>query len=275
MADPGDAHSHRGTRAIQRMVEYAPSTGGLALWVQHRDVADAAPGHPVPVVTTDGHTVRYGPDFARLPLPVQTGLVAHEVLHIALRHPQRLRELQQRLGQVDIRLFTTCADAIVNSALDHLQWLQLPQGSVKLDHLLTTALGGAHTPETALLEWDVERLYQAMDDRQTSDAARGRATGGTRGGGGAGAGERSSTRLGTAGTGQSRPGEVRDDAAQAGAAPAHLDGPRASRARALGASIILDLQPGAGPSDDPEHQAAESRAWSERIPRPQAPDGAY
>ena len=30
-------HSHRGTRAIQRLVEFAPSTGGLALWVTHHD----------------------------------------------------------------------------------------------------------------------------------------------------------------------------------------------------------------------------------------------
>ena len=36
---PGD---HLAVRAIQRMVEFAPSTGGLALWVQHRDVDDAA-----------------------------------------------------------------------------------------------------------------------------------------------------------------------------------------------------------------------------------------
>ena len=31
-------HDHRGVRAIQRMVEFAPSTGGLALWVRHCDL---------------------------------------------------------------------------------------------------------------------------------------------------------------------------------------------------------------------------------------------
>jgi hypothetical protein len=33
-------YSHRGTPAIQRLVEYAPSTGGLALWAEHRDMQD-------------------------------------------------------------------------------------------------------------------------------------------------------------------------------------------------------------------------------------------
>ena len=49
-----------------------------------------------------------------LPLAQQTGWVAHEVLHIALRHPQRFLELQTLLGDVDLGLFNTCADAIVN-----------------------------------------------------------------------------------------------------------------------------------------------------------------
>ena len=77
---------HRGTRAIQRMVEYAPSTGGLALWVKHEDVREApdttadAPagalaGAPAaaapadhPLAATDGHTIFYSAAFAKLPL---------------------------------------------------------------------------------------------------------------------------------------------------------------------------------------------------------------
>jgi len=269
-----DPNSHRGTRAIQRMVEYAPSTGGLALWVRHRDTPDM-PGPPAPVVATDGHTVSYGPAFAHLPLAVQTGLVAHEVLHVALRHPQRLRDLQQRLGTVDVLLFNTCADAIVNSALDHLQWLQLPQGSVKLDQLLATTLGGTHNVEAALLDWDVERLYQAMDDRQPVDPAKGRRADGTRGGGGEGERSNNSSGHGGPGAGPPRAGGATRDDALGGAAPSQLDGPRSSRARALGANIIADLQPGTGPSTDPEHQAAESLAWSERLQRAHTGDGAY
>ncbi len=175
MADGADTHRHRGTRATQRLVEYAPSTGGLALWVHHRDGADA--GEQMPAVATDGHTIFYAPAFASLPLPLQTGLVAHEVLHVALRHAQRLAELRQQLGDVDARLFNTCADAIVNSALGHLAWLQLPAGSVRLEALLAQTLGGSFDATAALLDWDVERLYRAIDDRAPPDPQGGRSDG--------------------------------------------------------------------------------------------------
>jgi len=151
---------HRGTRAVMRMVEYAPSSGGLALWVAHED-ADAE----LPLLSTDGRTLRYGRAFEALPLPEQTGWVAHGVLHVALRHAQRYTELQRLLGDVDLQLFNTCADAIVNSALAHLAWLALPAGAVRLDRLLARVLHLSTTEEAALLEWDVERLYRALDDR--------------------------------------------------------------------------------------------------------------
>ena len=158
-------HDHRGARAIQRMVEFAPSTGGLALWVRHQDLGD----DDAPAVMTDGNTVFYGAAFDRLGLLEQTGVVAHEVLHIALRHPQRALDLRRLLGDVDLRLFNICADAIVNSTLGHLSWLQLPPSSVFLDQLLAHALDLKQDVETALLEWDVERLYRSIDDRRIRD----------------------------------------------------------------------------------------------------------
>ena len=91
---------HRGTRAVQRMVEYAPSTGGLALWVQHRDLP-ADTGAEAPPVATDGHALYYAPAFERCSVEEQAGWVAHEVLHIALRHPQRCDDLQRLTGDVD------------------------------------------------------------------------------------------------------------------------------------------------------------------------------
>ncbi len=167
-AQGGEFHGHRGTRAIQRMVEFAPATGGLALWVRHEDVAaqgltpvaGSAPG--APPVHTDGSTIRYEAAFERLPLARQVGLVAHEVLHIALRHPQRYLELAQRLGAVDLSLFNLCADAIVNSTLGHLSWLQLSPTAVYLEQLLALTTSRGEPVEKSLLEWDVERLYQAL-----------------------------------------------------------------------------------------------------------------
>ncbi len=162
---------HRGTRAIQRLVEFAPSSGGLALWVHHHDLSAAededGTDRDTPV-WTDGHTLHYRPVFATLPLAEQAGWVAHQVLHIALRHPQRYLQMQQRVGDVDLRLFNTCADAIVNSALSHLGWLDLPAGAVKLPVLLAATLALEQDTETALAMWDVEQLYRTLDDRRES-----------------------------------------------------------------------------------------------------------
>ena len=161
MSDGG----HRGTRAVQRMVEFAPSTGGLALWVRHHDLPADDDAH-TPPVATDGDTLFYAKGFEQRPLPEQVGLVAHEVLHIALRHAQRYVDLQRLLGDVDLKLFNTCADAIVSSTLDHLSWLQLPKAAVRLDKLLESVLGVFESVEKSLLEWDVEQLYRTIDDRR-------------------------------------------------------------------------------------------------------------
>ncbi len=169
MPEAADLYRHRGTRAIQRMVEFAPSTGGLALWVRHVDLPQDA---RAPAIATDGHTLYYGSDFGRLALAEQTGLVAHEVLHVALRHPQRLVELRRLLGEVDLPLFNICADAIVNSTLGHLTWLTLPPSAVFLGRLLAVALSERISEDQALLQWDVEKLYRAIDDRRITREAR-------------------------------------------------------------------------------------------------------
>ncbi len=229
---------HRGTRAIQRMVEFAPATGGLALWVRHVDlpaaVADGgrtpgtaeppeAPPAAAPVVT-DGKCIFYAPEFTGLPLPQQVGWVAHEVLHIALRHKERYLELRRVLGDVDLVLFNRCADAIVNSTLAHLSWLCLPASAVYLEQLLAL-LGGAVPPvERALLEWDVERLYRALDDR---------------------------------------PSRARD-------------GSRSARLRAMGSAADADLMPAApGETAAPEMETEQAREWSERLIRAHAGDAEF
>ncbi len=239
-----ELYGHRGTRAVQRMVEYAPSTGGLALWVHHRDGGDEAA-----LIVNDGKTLVYGPAFAALPLPEQAGWVAHEVLHIALRHAQRFRELQGLLGDVDLQLFNTCADAIVNSTLGHLAWLALPKDAVQLDQLLLSALRRRQTVEAALLEWDVERLYRAIDDRKPKS--------------------------GMAAQGAKKEGEKAQTERQDGerAATAREDGERAACVRTMGKAHATDLQP--GPDSAPEEQAEAAREWAERLLRAHAGDGAF
>lgn len=73
MAEAGAQLQHRGQRAVQRLIEYAPASGSLALWVRHADVPEAQAARPDPPVFTNGHTVFYTPAFERLSLPLQTG----------------------------------------------------------------------------------------------------------------------------------------------------------------------------------------------------------
>ena len=175
MAEQRARFEHRGTRAVERLVEHAPSSGGLALWVCHVDLPTdpvAPEGGAATPLATDGRTLFYGPSFDGIDVDEQAGRVAHAVLHVALRHAQREAALRRLVGDVDPRLFNTCADAIVNTALGHLAWLRLPQDAVTLEVLLVRTLAIHEDAERLLLAWDVERLYRALDDRETAAGSR-------------------------------------------------------------------------------------------------------
>jgi predicted metal-dependent peptidase len=259
-ADGSALYVHRGTRAVQRMVEYAPSTGGLALWVRHRDLPTQAVAD-APTIATDGNTIFYGAAFERLPVAEQSGLVAHEVLHIALRHPQRFVDLQRLLGDVDLQIFNICADALINSTLSHLGWLQLPASSVSLDRLLMSVLGIDQAVDKSLLEWDVERLYRAIDDRRPPPAG----------------GRRRAPQRREGGDDADAPGgrAAPNPQADGDEAMPRPDGPRSERVRALGSETERDLVPGPDTRGPPEEEADQAREWSERILRGHTNDGAH
>jgi predicted metal-dependent peptidase len=260
MPETSVLYQHRATRAIQRMVEFAPSTGGLALWVRHQDVpADI----DAPPAMTDGNTVYYGVAFDDLQLPEQVGLVAHEVLHVALCHPQRFLDLQRLLGDVDLQLFNICADAIVNSTLGHLSWLRLPPSSVFLDQLLASALDLKEDVETALLRWDVERLYRAIDDRRMPDQSTQKQSG------------NNSQSNAKSSSGQSKDRNPSQAATEHRRVHTREDGKRSAKVRALGAQSHADLAPSEGTQGAPEAEAEQARERSERLLRGHVNDGAF
>ncbi|MFP4062992.1 MAG: DUF2201 family putative metallopeptidase [Halochromatium sp.] len=302
------------------MVEYAPSTGGLALWIRHQDVdvlpllwplpaegsgratAQAEPGDglgdpragALTTAANDGRTIFYSPVFETLSLPRQIGEVAHQVLHVALQHAQRARALERLLGEVDLALFNLCADAIVNSTLGHLAWLELPSTAVTLEGLVASTLQRDQSPAAALLEWDLERLYRAIDDRRPRLLA--------------GSGNQARTNRRRDGDSGQRSGRAGRDAEQQASEPERQamrrlarqappqptaqttrqpaetteaernapreDGARASRARQLGAETPRDLLPA---NDDrrPEQEAEQAREWRERLIRAHAGDGVH
>ncbi len=284
------AQGHRGSKAVQRLIELAPASGALALWMRHRDVeavdaqslsgnagtragTSAVAGtthgsrtqtgkHPANVrgtllyfdgpIANDGKHIFYGPAFEHLTIRRQMGLLAHQILHVALRHAPRQQALAGAQGQVDAELFNVCADAIVNSALAHLDWLELPPRAIQLDTLLQRVLGIHEPLPRSLQRWDTEALYRAIDDRERP-----------RGGAGSrsrdeGAGSHDQTDTGNRAT------------------QPMSDGPLTELARAMLDPQLRDLLPAdATPVDaGAEQQSAEdSRRWSERLSRVQAADG--
>ena len=167
-----DPFTRRATAAIGRLIEHAPATGGLALRIAQADLppgrVEASGGRSAAPVSTDGDTLNYTAACDALPVDRQAGWVAHVVLHAALRHPQRLQSLRERLGDVDAELFEVCADAIVDGSLADLGWLAPREAAVPIEQLMATVLGRHVTRQEALRDWDLERLYREIDDRRTA-----------------------------------------------------------------------------------------------------------
>jgi predicted metal-dependent peptidase len=151
-------HSTRATTALRTLNEHDPALAALALWCDHRDRDHG------PAAETTGHTIHYGPEFDALPRHEQMGTAAHHILHVALRHSPRLGDMQARMGdRFDPTLWQIAADAIVNETLLAAGYA-LPRPALTLTGLLTAAFDNAASPQQALSEWDVDRLYHRLRD---------------------------------------------------------------------------------------------------------------
>lgn len=150
----GGIHSRRAAAALARMPEIDPAIAALALWCRHRD----DPGQ----TRTRGDTILYGPGFEALSLPEQTGLAAHHVLHVALRHSGRADALAVRLGaDFDAARFSLACDGLINDLLiegGH----ALPRPAVRATELIDRVAGPGIDAATIMAEWTAERLYLAL-----------------------------------------------------------------------------------------------------------------
>jgi len=138
---------------LARLPEVDPAIAALALWCIYRDT----PGD----THTAGDTIYLGPGFPRLPISEQTGLLAHHVLHVALRHSSRRCAARQRYGaRFQTHLYDLACDALVNEALLRGKHA-LPRPAVRAAELVER-LPDPQRFNNVLAEWDSDRLYAAL-----------------------------------------------------------------------------------------------------------------
>ncbi|MEM9238610.1 MAG: VWA-like domain-containing protein [Pseudomonadota bacterium] len=146
-------HSARVGPALARLPEVDPAIAALALWCSYRD-SDGP-------TTTEGDIIRIGPEFPLLPISEQTGVIAHHVLHVALRHSARRAAARERhCARFRPQQYDLACDALVNEAL-----LQgghaLPRPTVRAAEILAL-LPAEERPGNVLADWDSDQLYAAM-----------------------------------------------------------------------------------------------------------------
>ncbi len=162
----GNRHATRAARALAQLPDADPALGVLSLWCVHRDGTGPT--------RTEGETILYGPAFPLLPVQEQVGLLAHHVLHVALRHGAREAEMAERLGdRHDRGLYALATDAVVNETLRRAGHA-VPRPAAFLTELLATIDVETPTPDAALAEWDADQLYLRLlsGDRGADGKAR-------------------------------------------------------------------------------------------------------
>ena len=134
------------------LAESDPALASLALWC---DIHDA-----LGKTRTHGQTILIGEDYTALPLREQIGILGHHILHVALRHGDRMSGMRQRLGKSFAdETFNLATDALVNEVLDKAGHA-LRRPAVTLATLLSEVL--QKDTDLALSSWDAERLYMAL-----------------------------------------------------------------------------------------------------------------
>ncbi len=144
---------------LRDAIEAMPGLGGIALWVKFLD-SDA----PDLIARTDGIHVEVGPRYNQYTDAERRFIVLHELLHVALAHPVRERELKKRCQDFNPHLYNTACDAIINAALDGVRGARRPDGAVTFEQVLTP-LGQWKKddhPAEVVRQWSSEALYHLL-----------------------------------------------------------------------------------------------------------------
>jgi predicted metal-dependent peptidase len=145
---------------LRDAIEAMPGLGGVALWVKFLDSDD-----PELIACTDGIHVEAGPGYENYNDAERRFIVLHELLHVALAHPARGREMERRIEGFDPQLYNTACDAIINAALDGIRGIHITDDAVTLEELLTP-LGywkKDDNPAEIVRTWSSEALYHLLE----------------------------------------------------------------------------------------------------------------
>ena len=107
---------------LEAAIEYLPGLASLALWCRFADADEENA-----IAFTDGSTIYAGAGYEKFDEKERRFICLHEILHVALCHPQRFAELETRdaVG-FNPQLLNIAADAIINDSLENLTGLKTP-----------------------------------------------------------------------------------------------------------------------------------------------------
>ena len=106
---------------LESAIEYLPGLASLALWCRFCDTDEDA------IAYTDGSTIFAGAGYEKFDEKERRFICLHEILHVALCHPQRFAELEKRdTASFNPKLLNIAADAIINGSLENLTGLKTP-----------------------------------------------------------------------------------------------------------------------------------------------------
>jgi hypothetical protein len=144
---------------LRDAIEAMPGLGGVALWVKFLDSED-----PRLIARTDGVHVEAGPRYEEDDDAERRFIVLHELLHVALAHPAREREMKRRTEDFDSRLYNIACDAIINAALDGARSVRSPDIAVTLEKLLAPLghWGKDDKPAEVVRQYSSEALYHLL-----------------------------------------------------------------------------------------------------------------
>jgi predicted metal-dependent peptidase len=116
---------------LEAAIEYLPGLASLALWCRFADTDDVDA-----IAFTDGSTIYAGAEYETREPRTRRFVCLHEILHIALCHPQRFEELEKRdPANFSAKLLNIAADAVINTSLENLTALETPKNAWTLSKI--------------------------------------------------------------------------------------------------------------------------------------------